>query len=312
MSNITKIKEKLYHSSAVSQLRLALPAHITPERFQRVAWTAIANSEGIPDCTPDSVINALTKCAQDGLMPDNKEAAIVKYGSVATYMPMVYGLIKRMRNSGEVKDVNAFVVYSEDKFEYQIKNGIQECVHVPSFSANRGDLVLAYAVVMILDGSTHIEVMTKAEIEKARNSGRAANSPAWKNWYDEMAKKTVIHRAAKRVPTSADVEKLLRTDMRVTLDGNDESDEPKPVSLVDSINEAVQLEAKIDDYSDKTEKLYAELESGLRQTRSMDELDGFLKVNQLSIAEIGKAGGEWPAKWANLVSANRTAINEGL
>lgn len=243
MSNLTLIKDKLYHPSAIAQLKLALPAHITPERFQRVAWTAIANSTDIKDCEPNSVINALTKCAQDGLMPDNREAAIVKYGSSATYLPMVYGLIKRMRNSGDVKSVNAHIVYRNDEFDYYIEDGVQHFKHRPNLLGDRGEAILAYCVVTLDDGMPHVEVMTKTEIEKARNAGKAANGPAWKNWWDEMAKKTVIHRAAKRVPTSADVEKLLHNDMHVTLNGTNDDEKPKTENLIDSINEAIQIEA---------------------------------------------------------------------
>lgn len=238
---LAEVKQSLADPRSLAQFKMALPEHIKPEKFQRAAITALLNSPDIGGCTKESVLNALMKCAQDGLIPDNKEAALVKYGSVCTYMPMVYGLIKRMRNSGEVKDVNAFVVYAKDRFEYQIKNGVQETLHIPTFDQDRGDMLLAYSVVTLSDGTSHVEVMTKADIERARNAGKAAQGPAWKNWYEEMAKKTVIHRAAKRVPTSADVEKLLNNDMRVTIDG-DASEEVKPISLIDSINEATAVE----------------------------------------------------------------------
>lgn len=243
MSNALTIKQHLADPKVLAQFRLALPAHITPEKFQRAALTAMLNSKDIAECTPGSVMNALLKCAQDGLIPDNKEAAIVKYGNVATYMPMVYGLIKRMRNSGDVKAVNAHLVYSKDQFDYIIENGVEKFTHKPKFEGDRGELVLAYAVITLDDGTPHVEIMTKEEIEKARATSKAgANSPAWKNWFSEMAKKTVIHRAAKRVPTSSEVEKLLQSDMRVTLNGSNDEDAPAGTSLIDSINSAIDLE----------------------------------------------------------------------
>jgi recombination protein RecT len=242
MSNLVEIRKQLIEPKALAQFRMALPAHIPPERFQRAALTALTNSPDIGQCTKESVFNALMKCAQDGLIPDNREAAIVKYGQVATYMPMVYGLIKRMRNSGEVKSVNAYIVYANDVFDYEIINGVQNFRHKPCLEAERGEMILTYAVITLADGTPHVEVMMRADIEKARNAGKASQGPAWKNWYEEMAKKTVIHRAAKRVPTSSDVEKLLARDTHVMLNGSDDEDGDKSPKLIDAINAGIELE----------------------------------------------------------------------
>lgn len=241
MSNLTVIKQQLSDPRSLAQFKMALPGHITPEKFSRSAMTALLNNPDIADCNERSVFNALMKCAQDGLMPDGREASIIKYGSTAQYLPMVYGLIKRMRNSGEVKAVNAYIVYKNDEFDYRIENGIQHFTHKPYLGEERGEIVLAYCVVILDDGTPHIEVMMKSEIEKARNAGKAANGPAWKNWYEEMAKKTAIHRAAKRVPTSADIERLLHNDMRVML-GEEEQEAPKAQNLIDSINDAIAVQ----------------------------------------------------------------------
>lgn len=243
MSNLVILKKELSTPQALRQFRMALPKNIDPERFQRIALTAVLNNEDIANCTPKSVFNALMRCAQDGLLPDNREASLVKYGQVAQYMPMVYGLIKRMRNSGDVTNVNAYCVYANDIFEYEIVNGVESIRHKPTITGNRGEFLLAYAVVGIKDANPHIEVMVKEDIERARNAGKVANGPAWKNWYEEMAKKTVIHRAAKRVPTSSENMEFLQNDMKMTLNGG--FDEPEEgatgPSLVDSINDAIEV-----------------------------------------------------------------------
>ena len=114
MSNLMVIKKSLIDPKTQAQIKMALPANVTPEKFVRVAMTALNNSQDLANCTPESVMNGLLKCAADGLLPDNREAALVKFGNQAQYMPMVYGLIKRMRNSGEVSTVNAYIVYEND------------------------------------------------------------------------------------------------------------------------------------------------------------------------------------------------------
>ncbi len=255
MSNLVEIKKQLASPVMLNQFKMALPSHITPEKFQRTALTALLHNDDINDCTVQSVMTSLLKCAQDGLMPDNREAAIVKYGSTAQYMPMVYGLIKRMRNSGEVASVNAYIVYENDLFEYEIINGVENIRHKPTITGDRGAMLLAYAVVGFKDGSSpHVEVMTHEEIEKARKVSKtqkgAGPAGIWASWYEEMAKKTVLHRAAKRVPTSSDVTEFLREDMRMTLNGGFEDQSAPKTTLVDSINEAIDIDASAPQQND--------------------------------------------------------------
>jgi recombination protein RecT len=241
---IDQIKNTLMSPMMASQLKMVLPEHISVEKFQRIAMTAIINNPDIQNCTVNTVMSSLIKCATDGLQPDGKEAAIVAYGNKAQYMPMAYGVIKRIRNSGEVSDVSAHVVYEKDKFSYIVENGRPIMRHEPNFmEADRGKLVFAYAVAVMKDNEVHVEAVSKMEIEKARNAGKAANGPAWKNWYDEMAKKTAVHRLNKYVPTSADLSKMI---IRATRDPEEVEEQEQitsrtaPQSLIDQINSSVE------------------------------------------------------------------------
>jgi RecT family len=91
-----------------TQFRFALPAHIPPARFMRVVMTAVQNNPKLLKCTRQSFFNACMKCAQDGLLPDGREAALVPFAEdddgkakadLAQYMPMVAGIRKKVRNS---------------------------------------------------------------------------------------------------------------------------------------------------------------------------------------------------------------------
>ena len=84
--------------------------------------------------------------------------------------------------------------------------------------------------------------MTVQEIEKVRSVSKTGKSGPWVQWWDEMAKKTVIHRLAKRVPTSSDIEALINRDVRISMDGSDDTETPTAPSLVDNINQAIDAE----------------------------------------------------------------------
>ena len=73
---------------------------------------------------------------------------------------------------------------------------------------DRGEPIAVYAVAKTKDGAIYREVMSVSDVEKVRGSSRAGKYGPWVDWWDEMAKKTVIRRMAKRLPSSADVDQM--------------------------------------------------------------------------------------------------------
>lgn len=185
------------------EFHAALPAHIPVAKFLRTAQTALQMNPDIADCDRRSIYGAIMKAAQDGLVLDGREAALVRFGAQAQYMPMVAGLLKKARNSGEISTIAAHVVYSNDTFNYTL--GDEEKIeHKPHLSGDRGKPILVYAVATLKDGGKQRAIMTVAEIERVRAVSRSKDAGPWKQWWDEMAKKTVIRRLSKYLPSSTD------------------------------------------------------------------------------------------------------------
>ena len=193
----------------------ALPPQIPVEKFIRTTLTAIQMQPDLLDTDRRSLLGSCMKAAQDGLIPDGREAALVifrtKEGPKTQYMPMVGGILKKIRNSGELLSISANVVYEKDQFEYEL--GDYEAIkHKPFLGAERGKAIAVYAVARTKDGGIYREVMSVAEVEKVRQASRAKDSGPWTQWWDEMARKTVIRRIAKRLPSSADLDSVLEAD----------------------------------------------------------------------------------------------------
>jgi recombination protein RecT len=121
-------------------------------------------------------------------------------------MPMIAGVLKKIRQSGEVAKVSSQVVYENDHFV--IKYGFDEDVeHIPpALDKPRGKPIGAYATAVLKDGSQLLEVMSLEQIEKVRNVSRAKGKGPWVDWWEEMARKTVMRRLSKRLPMSTDLE----------------------------------------------------------------------------------------------------------
>lgn len=218
------------------EFKAALPSHISFERFQRVMVTAVQNDPDLLTADRRSLINALMKCAQDGLLPDKREAAMVlfrrnfqdngqwKHVMEVQYIPMVYGLKKKILQSGEVIDLQSGVVYAAEvrrgMFMYEI--GVTPPLrHTPDLALTEEEtqddqIVGAYSIATLKDGTKSYEFMRRFEIDKVQNTSqtgamrdkkgkpRTPTGP-WKDWYPEQCKKTVVRRHSKSLPMSTDL-----------------------------------------------------------------------------------------------------------
>jgi recombination protein RecT len=189
------------------EFRAALPVHIPVERFVRVLTTAVVNNPALLDADRRSLFLSALRAAQDGLLPDGREGALVTFGNKVQWMPMVAGILKKVRNSGELLSIAAHVAYSNDEFAYEL--GDEEKIsHRPALD-DRGKPRLVYAIAKTKDGGIYREIMTVADVEKVRAISRAKDSGPWVSWWGEMARKTVLRRLSKRLPMSSDIDGMI-------------------------------------------------------------------------------------------------------
>jgi recombination protein RecT len=194
----------------------ALPSHIKPEHFQRVTLTAISLNPKLLNVDRRSLFNELMRCAQDGLIPDGRQAVLVIYkdrerGTIAKYQQMIAGVRMLVQQSGEVTRFEQTVVYANDEFSYRLGDR-PHISHKPAID-NRGDPIIVYSIAEFRDGGAlSREVMTVEEIEKARAVSRSKDDGPWVQWWGEMARKTVAKRHAKVLPMSNDARAALARD----------------------------------------------------------------------------------------------------
>lgn len=186
------------------EIARALPNQMNPDRMARIATTVIRQTPALARCTPESFLGALLTASQLGLEPGPiGEAYLVPYGQVCTFVPGYRGLIKLARNSGQLRDIWAEVVFANDTFRYSL--GLhRDLVHEPA-SGDRGKPVAVYAAAQLVDGGTPFVVMTVDEVEAIRGRSRAGKNGPWVTDWAAMAKKTVVKQLMKWLPLSAEV-----------------------------------------------------------------------------------------------------------
>lgn len=193
----------------------ALPPQIRPEVFVRTALTAIQTNASILQCSRKSVWSSLMRAAQQGLLPDGREGAIVPFKGEAQWMPMVGGILKLVRNSGELKSITARVVYGGDNFRHWVDDAGEHILHESADEPDRNIIRRVYALALTKDGGIYIEVLDMNDIKKIRAVSRANKGP-WVDWEEEMMKKSAIRRLSKRLPMSTDLADMMDSDDRMT------------------------------------------------------------------------------------------------
>lgn len=214
-----KFKQIIQSENFRAEIAQALPAHIRPERFQRVLLTSVINDVRLLEVTPIKVVKAALKVAPLGLLTDPLlgEAALVVDGKQDVQVRVMYrGLLKLAKQSNEVALAYAHDVCEKDEVTVALGTS-KELIHKPSI-VDRGKVVAFYAVVKYRGGEADFEIMTKDEIDRIRDKSdgykayknHKIKSTPWADHYDEMAKKTVLRRLLKRVPASPDLADALR------------------------------------------------------------------------------------------------------
>lgn len=180
------------------QVALALPEGIPAHRFVRATVTALMQNPDLVKAETDSLFTSLIRCAQIGLMPDGREAAIVMFGNRATAMPMVGGYRKIAAEHGW--SIRASVVFANDEFDH-VQGMTETVTHRPVRPGQaRGDRVAVYAVGTHRDGRKEVAVLYADDVEKVRRSSRSKDSGPWRDWTERMWEKTAARRLFQILP----------------------------------------------------------------------------------------------------------------
>lgn len=221
--------------SQINEIKSVLPKSVSIDVFCRAAKIAISDNQDLSNADATSVIKSLSKCAADGLVPDGKEAALVVFNKKvkvngqdqwrkhAQYMPMVDGVLKRARLSGEVLNVSAKAVYESDQFDYWVDETGEHFKHRPLFF-EQVNLKLVYAFARLKSGELVFEAMSKTEVDKVRAASKTGTSGPWADWYERMALKSVLHRLTRRLPNASEMVEMLEIGNQMSFNDKSEKD----------------------------------------------------------------------------------------
>lgn len=174
-------------------------------------------------CTRESIANALLDMVNQGLNPAKTQCYFIIYGHEVQLQRSYFGTITVLKSLEEVKDIYADVIHQDDKFEIAAEEGRMLIKDFePKFQNLDKPLVGAFAVVERTDGQKVYTIMTKKQID---NSWSQAKTNKVQNKFpEEMAKRTVLDRAAKMFVNTSDDSNLDFDAIQRTTDNEFEDD----------------------------------------------------------------------------------------
>lgn len=204
------------------QFAEALPECVDLKAFEAAVRSLVPT---LGQCRVSTIVQSLLACARFGLIPDGRQAAIVREGDRAIFIPMYQGYIELMHRSGHVLSVRRGFICEGDDWTWEPSAPPPHDFHHKIGALTReerGERVAAYAFAWLPgpDGPvrSQVEVTTRDDAEDTRDfhsrqyrraEENGNRDSAWHTSFDGMWAKTPIRRLAKIVPMSAEVRALV-------------------------------------------------------------------------------------------------------
>lgn len=182
-------------------------------------------------CTKENLLQCFMQSLRYQLPIDSRNFCyLIPYGNICKLSLSYYGLVELAKRNKEVLDCGCFVVFEDELDKLKIirtENG-DKIVFTQTFRKQQQSRRLGVVVAWVKTvNGTRAEVYDEEYIEKAKNASSSKNSPAWNNWYREMAKKVALRNILK-IYAFVNVSDVLKEDDDNMLEGPKEA---KPVNL---------------------------------------------------------------------------------
>lgn len=191
-------------------------------------------------CTKESIANTLLDMVTQGLSPAKTQCYFIVYGKQLQLNRSYFGTQAVLKRLNGVKDIWANVIYKDDEFDYSVTDGRERLVkHETKFQNRDNEILGAYAVVKT-DDDEILTVMTKKEIEASWSQAKTKN--VQNKFPQEMAKRTVINRAAKAYINTSDDSDLLVEAINNTTE-NEYENGRREVDPIEDVQDEIENEA---------------------------------------------------------------------
>lgn len=215
------------------------------------------NRPVLQTCTPTSIIQSLMDMVVQGLSPAKNQCYFIAYGNELQMQRSYFGTVAALLRLDNILGVEAQDIHEGD----QVTTMIDEQGHLVLDTSNTHidwqnqdkNLIGAYAIITTKDGINHLTIMTAKQINVSWSQAKTHN--VQNKFGSEMAKRTVLNRAAKMYVNTSDDSDLLTGAINDTTSNEYEDEAPRDVtpeadtstkSLLDGFKKSQETNAEED------------------------------------------------------------------
>ena len=233
-----ELTEKVGRRVAVmEQEGLALPKNYNYQNALKSAFFELDKVRGIENCTQASIANSLLNMITQGLSPAKTQCYFIAYGKELQMQRSYFGTVAALKRLEDIDKISAEVIHEGDVFEIGSNDEMETIVKKfePKFENQDKPLIGAFAMIKKTDGTISFTIMTKKEIDQSWRQSRNKTNMVQQNFGQEMAKRTVLNRAAKMFINTSDDSDLLSGAINQTTENeyNDDRNERRDVTPKD-------------------------------------------------------------------------------
>lgn len=190
----------------------------------------LKNNQYLQKMDGNSVLQAVLNVSQTGLSlnPVLNYAYLVPHKGKCVLYPGYQGLVKLATDTGSVTSIEVNLIYEGDDVELDLASDKKVTKHIPYMLTDKeqGGIIGGYSLANLPDGSKHVEIMSRKDIENIReysesykgDVNKKTNYSPWNTNEPEMFRKTILKRHFKYLPKSDKNEMLVKA---IELDNKD-------------------------------------------------------------------------------------------
>lgn len=250
--------------SYISSTNLMLPPNYDAVNAAKSFWLQLVQTKdkngnsALKVCTEESIRYVMHEILNKGLDPMKKQGYLIVYGTELSLNPGAFGRIREARAATSLREFNSSVIHEGDRIEIKKERGRTIILeHETSWANLSKPIIGAYATAVFDDGTTMSDIMTKADIDKSRAKSKTGGN-VYKEFPEEMSKRTVESRLAKYLINTSDDASKMREELKAhnveiisETDGEEIRDEDREYTTVEEImNTPVSADVQPEDITE--------------------------------------------------------------
>jgi len=257
VSNVVTLE--FLEKNILSPIAGILPIGMPQDRWIMQMKAYFFKNRNLLECTPESLVNVLSKVAATGLSLTTDRCYIIPFKdwktktTQATFIPGWRGLIDLATRHKKVLAIEVEAVFNGDEFEYElgsksfVKHKKDES-RIPNLENPIEGMRGIYTIIKMREDVEKVSYMTFGELEAHRlqfcNKKKSDGTSVASFWDKQgnkiaMYKKTALLQTLKYAPMSVDLEDVMTNEEKETDEEENESEENEVIDVVDNTKEDI-------------------------------------------------------------------------